>query len=80
MRNEKLVISILMQFLYLDWFIGRRLILLRNVILHRYYYDITVKTFHFVNAHLTASNKGELTNQNAAYKTIALKHFPAYGI
>ena len=30
-------------------------------------------TFCFVTAHLTASNKGELANQNAAYKIIALE-------
>ena len=31
------------------------------------------KTFCFVYVHLTASNKGELSNQNAAYKIIALE-------
>ena len=56
MRNEKLVIPILMQYLYRG--------LRRNVILQRCYYDVTIKTFRFVNAHLTASNKGELANQN----------------
>ena len=58
-----------MQFLYavyLDWYIDLCLILLRNVILQRYYYDVTIKT-------LTASNKGELANQNTAYKIIALE-------
>ena len=39
---------------------------------HRYHYDVTIYTFCFVNSHLTASNKGELDNQNAAYKIIAL--------
>ena len=73
MRNEMLVIPILMQILYLGWFIGLRLILLRNVILQRYYYDATLTTFLFVHVHLTASNKGELTNQNAAYWIIALE-------
>ena len=29
--------------------------------------------FRFVKAYLTASNKGELANQNAAYKIIALE-------
>ena len=29
------------------------------------------KIFRFVNAHLPASNKGELANQNAAYKIIS---------
>ena len=57
MRNEKLVFTILMQFLYLDWCIGLRLILLRNVTLQRYYYHLTIKTFRFVNAHLTASKQ-----------------------
>ena len=42
-----------------------RFILLRNVILQHYYYDVTVKT------HLTASNKDELANQSAVYKTFA---------
>ena len=36
-----------------------RLNLLRNVILQRYYYDVTAKT--------TASNKGELANQRFAF-------------
>ena len=43
--------------------------MLRNIILQRYH-DITVKTFRFINAYLTAWNKGELANQNAAYKII----------
>ena len=47
--------------------IDLRLILFRNVILQRYYYEVTIKTFRFVNAHLAASNKIELANQNAAY-------------
>ena len=37
------------------------------------HYDVTLKTFRFINSHLTASNKGESANQNAAYKIIALK-------
>ena len=73
MKNEKFVIPILLQFLYLDWCMGLHLILLNNVILQRYYCNITIKTFYFVTAHLTASNKGELANQNAAYKIIALE-------
>ena len=49
-------------------------ILLRNVILQRYYNAVTMKkTFRFVNAHLTVSNKGELANQNAVYRIIALE-------
>ena len=32
-----------------------------------------MKIFRFVTTHLTASNKGELPNQNAAYKIIALE-------
>ena len=32
------------------------------------------KIFRFVNAHLPASKKGELANQNAAYKIIALEY------
>ena len=30
-------------------------------------------TISLVNAHLTGSNKGELANQNAAYKIITLE-------
>ena len=37
------------------------------------HYDVTLKKFRFINSHLTASNKGESANQNAAYKIIALK-------
>ena len=44
-----------------------------NVILQRNYYDVTIKTFRFVNAHLTDAKKDELSNQNAAYKIIALE-------
>ena len=47
--------------------------LLRNFIFQRYHYDVTIKTFCLVKAHLTASNKGELATQNAAYKIIALE-------
>ena len=72
MRNKKLFIPNLIQFLYLDRCIGLRLILLRNVILQRYYYDITIRSFRFVNVHLIASNKGESANQKAAYKIIVL--------
>ena len=63
-----------MQFLYLDSYIGLRLILVRNLISQRYYinYDLTIKTF--VDAHLPDTKKGELTNQNAAYKIIALEY------
>ena len=60
-EKEKLVIPNLMQFLYLDCCIGLRPILLRKVILQRYY-DVTIKTIRFFNAHLTASNKGKLAN------------------
>ena len=49
------------------------LILLRNLILQRYHNDVTIKTFRFDNAHLTAPNKGKIANQNAAYKIIALE-------
>ena len=52
---------------------GLRFILLRNVILQSCYYDVTIKTFRFVNEYLTASNKGELANQNTAYKINALE-------
>ena len=38
-----------------------------------YYYDVTMKTFRFVTAHLTASNKAKLANQNAAYKITSLE-------
>ena len=38
-----------------------------------YFYDVTMNTFRFVNTHLTTSNKGELANENAAYKIIALE-------
>ena len=54
-------------------YIGLPLLLLRQVILQRYYYDVTIKTFRFVYVHLTASNKGELPNRNAAYVIIALE-------
>ena len=47
--------------------------LLRNVISQHYYYEVTIKTFHVVNANLTVSNKGESGKQNAAYKLIALE-------
>ena len=50
MRNNKLVIPILMQSLYLDWYIGLRPDLLKNFILQRYFYDVTIKTIRFVNA------------------------------
>ena len=73
MRNDRIVISIPMPFLSMDWCIGLHFVLLRNVILQRYYYDVTVKTFRFGNARMTAWNKGELANQNAAYKIIALE-------
>ena len=33
------------------------------------------KTFRFVNAHLTASKKGELAYQNAACKIIELERY-----
>ena len=39
---------------------------------------ITIKTFPFVNAHLTASKEGELADQNAAFKIIALKDILIY--
>ena len=42
-----------------------------GVILARYY--ATIKTIRFVNAHLNASNKVELANQNAVYKIIAFE-------
>ena len=29
------------------------------------FYDVAIKTFRFVNTHLTASNKNESANQNA---------------
>ena len=61
-----------MQFLYLDRCLGLRFILLRKVIL-QLYFDVTIITFGFGNAHLTNSNKSELANQNAAYKIIALE-------
>ena len=73
MKNEKLFIPNLIQFLYFDRCIGLRLILLRNVILQRYYYDITIRSFSFVNVHLIASNKGESANQKAAYKIIVFE-------
>ena len=73
MRNEKLDFPILMQFLYLDWCIDLCLILLRYIILQRYYYDVTIKTIHFVYTHVTATNKGELAYENAAYEIIALE-------
>ena len=41
--------------------------------LQRYYYDVTIKIINFVNAHVTAPNKGELAYENAAYKIIALE-------
>ena len=50
------------------------LVLFGNVILQHFYYNVTIKLFRFVNALLTASNKGELANLNAAYKAIALKY------
>ena len=62
-----------MPFLFFDWCIGLRLTLLWNVILQRYFYHVTIKKICFFNAHLTASNKGESANQNAAYKIIALE-------
>ena len=37
-----------------------------------YYYDVTIITCVFLNAHLTAPNKGGLANQNADYEIIAL--------
>ena len=48
--------------------------------MQHYYDDITIKTFCFVDAHLTASNKGKLANQNTAYKIIKLESdlFPIY--
>ena len=52
-------------------YLRTHLMLLRNFNLHCYHYDN--KTFRFVNAHLTASNKGELANQNTAYKNIPLE-------
>ena len=73
MRNEKLVISILMQFLYSDKCIDLSLILLRNVILQCCFSDVTIKIFCFVNAHFTASYIGELANQITAYKIIVLE-------
>ena len=41
----------------------------RNV----YHHDVTIKTFLFESAYLTTSTEGELANQNAAYKIIALE-------
>ena len=73
--NEKLVVLILMQFLYFDWCRGIHFILLWSVILQRYHYDIIIKTFCFVKAHITASSKGELANQSVAYKIIVLEVF-----
>ena len=35
--------------------------------------SVIIKSFRFVHAHLTASNKGELADQNAPCKTIALE-------
>ena len=55
----------------LSYNIKRSLISLRKVIMQRSY----LKTFLFVNSHLTASNRGELANQNTAYKIIALEFF-----
>lgn len=50
--------------------------LLSNDILQRYFYDVAINTFRFVNAQLTASNKDELhlANQNIVYKIIAIKN------
>ena len=54
--------------------IGLCLILLRNIILQSYYYDVTIKTIRLVNASLTAANKDKLANQNAAYNAFALEY------
>ena len=54
-----------MQFLYLDWCIDLRFILLGNVMI-----SMTSQKKYSVS---TDSNKGELANQNAAYKMIALE-------
>ena len=48
-----------------------RSIFFENVILQPYY--ATMKTIRFVNAHLNASNKAKLANQNALYKINALE-------
>ena len=40
--------------------IGLPFLLLRNVILQRNFYDVTIQTFRFVNVHVIASNKDEL--------------------
>ena len=59
-----------MQFLYLDKCI--RL----SLILQHLYYDVTMKTYRFVNAHLTALDKGEYSLQNS----IALEFYLIFAI